>query len=107
MARVAWRVFITARQFKQKPRKLGASVTHRLAVGSLPPSGSLQEPKIHYIGMSRLAAMSDPLGGFWEFPETQKNLQNKQSISIQFNIHFMQSILEHKLTSKTPLTWIP
>jgi len=38
MARVAWWLFITARQIKQKPRT-GASVTRCLAVRSLPPSG--------------------------------------------------------------------
>jgi len=39
MARVAWRLSITAKQIKQKP-KIGASIMCRLAVESLPPGGS-------------------------------------------------------------------
>ncbi|QCD96423.1 hypothetical protein DEO72_LG6g1126 [Vigna unguiculata] len=39
MVRVAWRKFITAKQFKQNCR-IDALIMRHLAIGSVPPNGS-------------------------------------------------------------------
>jgi len=76
MIRVAWRKFITAKQFKQKART-GAQITRRLTVGSVPPGGSSRTPNSHK-NDERLAACLHPLGGFWKNSKNETFIQFRQ-----------------------------
>jgi len=59
----------------QRIAKISSSL-RRLASSPLPSSGSSQNPRIGLIFMRRLAAHSNPPGGFWEFSRNTKNEQN-------------------------------
>jgi len=98
-------VFITARQFKQKPRIWvgrhaspgGTTLTARRFL-----SGT-QETSKNW--MSRLAAVHRPPGGFWKIPET-RIIHNRALYMHQFN-HTVHEIKQYAIkgTIPAPLTW--
>jgi len=78
-----------------------------LAVGNLPPGGSSLETQVTLYWDESPGGHERPARRFLENFQKPKILRNKQSMCVQFNIHFMQSFLNLKLTIKTPLTWFP
>jgi len=97
--RVAWRVFITARQFIEKPRNWVAGLW-RLAVPGFTARRFLREPRISlHCHICRLVAMNSPPGGFWKF---SRNVQFHKNLTY---IHSQWFMLPYRISKYIKRSW--
>jgi len=81
-ARVAWRVFITARQFVKQTQKLGYRLVSPGGTGLHYQAVPHRNPENTQNGMHRLAEVHSPPGNFWKISRNYEFKQNRRISSI-------------------------